>query len=156
MKPTNAFRQAPMAMLVLGLLACGEDPVAPQNTSLVGNWSFVGFTDGSRVGSTTGTWVFFDDGVMAVDISITFANEGTNLIAAVGSFERMDHSVTFELSGPLSSWDLAFTGPEVLLTQTAPDPADNTITLRRVGADALVGPRSARPPTLTAGYAGAR
>ena len=108
MKPTNAFRQA---LLVLGLLACGEDPVAPQNTSLVGNWSFVGFTDGARVGSTTGTWVFFDDGVMAVDISITFPNEGTNLIGAVGSFERMDNSVTFELFGPSSSWDLAFTGP---------------------------------------------
>ncbi len=137
---TNAFRQAPMAMLMLGLLACGEDPVAPQNTSLVGDWFFVGFTDGARVGSTTGTWVFFDDGLMAVDISIRFPNEGTNPIAAVGSFERMDNSVTFELSGPTSSWDLAFTGPDVLLTQTAPDPADNTITLRRVGADALVAP----------------
>ncbi len=87
-------------LLVLGLLACGEDPVAPQNTSLVGDWFFVGFTDGARVGSTTGTWVFFDDGVMAVDISITFPNEGRNPIAAVGSFERMDSSVTFDLGGP--------------------------------------------------------
>ncbi len=138
MKPTNAFRQAPMAMLVLGLLACGEDPVAPQNTALVGTWFFVGFTDGARVASTTGTWVFFDDGLMAVDISIRFPNEGTSPIAAVGSFECMDNSVTFELGGPSSSWDLAFTGPEVLLTQTAPDPADNTITLRRIGADARV------------------
>ena len=138
MKPTNTLRQAPRAMLVLGLLACGEDPVTPQNTSLVGDWLFVGFTDGTRVGSTTGTWVFFDDGVMAVDITITFPNAGTDLIGAVGSFERMDNSVTFELRGPSSSWDLTFTGPEVLLTQTAPDPADNTITLRRIGADARI------------------
>jgi hypothetical protein len=129
-----------MAVLILGTggWACGEDLVAPEDTSIVGTWFFIGFTDGSRVAATSGTWAFFEDGVMAVDVTIAFPGEGTSPIARVGTYEVMDDILTYELSGPLSSWTLQFDGPEVLLTQTAPDPADNTIRLRRVRAGRAV------------------
>lgn len=125
--------------------ACGEDPVAPDDTTIVGTWFFIGFTDGDRVASTTGTWVFFDDGLMAVDVTITFPQQNTTPIARVGSYEVVHDTLTYELNGPLSSWIIDFDGSEVLLTQTAPDPADNTIRLRRVGSEPAVvstsGPR---------------
>jgi hypothetical protein len=125
-----------MALLILatGSWACGEDLVAPEDTSIVGTWFFIGFTDGTRVATTSGTWVFFDDGLMAVDVTITFPGQNTNPLGRVGSYEVVGDTLTYELSGPLSSWTIAFDGPEVLLTQTSPPPADNTIRLRRVRA----------------------
>ena len=129
-----------MAVLILGTggWACGEDLVGPEDTSIVGTWFFIGFTDGSRVATTSGTWVFFDDGLMAVDVTITFPGQNSSPIGRVGSYEVLGDTLTYELTGGLSSWILGFEGPEVLLTQTAPAPADNTIRLRRVRAGQMV------------------
>ncbi|MCZ6918223.1 MAG: hypothetical protein O7I93_15725 [Gemmatimonadetes bacterium] len=94
---------AAMAVLVLGTgsWACGADPLEPQDTSIVGTWFFIGFTDGSRVAATSGTWVFFDDGLMAVDVTITFPGQGTSPIALVGSYEMVGDTLTYELTGSL-------------------------------------------------------
>ena len=79
-----------------------------------------------------------DDGLMAVDVTISFPGQGTSSIALVGSYEVVGDTLTYELTGSPSSWTVDFDGPEVLLTQTAPDPADNTIRLRRVQAGRAV------------------
>ena len=144
-KPTlSKALAAAMAVLVLGTgsWACGADPLEPQDTSIVGTWFFIGFTDGSRVAATSGTWAFFDDGLMAVDVTISFPGQGTSSIALVGSYQVVGDTLTYELTGSPSSWTVDFDGPEVLLTQTAPDPADNTIRLRRVRAGRAVAPPS--------------
>lgn len=118
--------------LALAALGCGgTGPTAPLDASLQGSWMFAGFTDGGRVASTGGTWAFFEDGTLALDIEFTFPDERTNLLAAVGTYERSADVVNLEIRGGASAWTLAFAGDEVVLTQIAPDPADNTITLRR-------------------------
>ncbi len=133
MSGSRTIRQSLLAgSLAVSCLACGsDDPVAPRDATLEGSWRFVGFTDGDRVASSSGTWVFFEDGLMALDIQFTFPNETTALFAAVGTWVPAGPAVTFEIRGRLTEWTMAFSGDEVFLIQTAPEPADNTITLRR-------------------------
>ncbi len=116
----------------LAIAACGnETPVGPPIPSLVGVWTLVGFTDGERVAVSSGNWVFFDDGVMATDLTVTFPNESTSFLASVGRYEQMEESARLQIRGRWSTWTLEFTDSDVVMIQTTPDPADNTITLRR-------------------------
>ena len=104
----------------------------PVNTSLVGNWTFIGFRDGENEATfTSGNWAFFGDGTLAIDIQWRFPNDVTHPWATVGDYERDGNVVSFDL-GATSSWEMEFVADRLILTQQGGPPADNVITLRRV------------------------
>ena len=133
-KDARVCSRAPiLALACAGVLtACGDDPVEPVNTTLIGVWNLVGLTDGDRVAMSSGTWVFFEDGLMAMDLEINFPDEGLSYFAATGNFTVTGDEVAFSIRGGSSRWHMEFSGTEVLLTQVSPEPADNTITLDRI------------------------
>jgi hypothetical protein len=109
---------------------CGKDATAP-DTSLVGTWDIIGFTDAGVTASTTGTWVFRSDGTFTVDGTVTFPGEPTDPILLAGTYTQNGLSVSLTVPGePTTNWTLTTDGNQVTLTENVAPPA-NTVTLRR-------------------------
>lgn len=136
MNATAVFRTTPGALLFaasLGVSACDrESPTEPINTSLVGVWNLVGFTSDGESAVSEGTWVFFEDGFMAMDLQFQFPNQKTSLFAGTGHFEQAGDRATLEIRGRPSTWRLEFTADTVHLRQTSPAPANTTLSLGRI------------------------
>jgi hypothetical protein len=111
------------------LTACGSDSTGP-NTSLVGTWDLIGFTDMGVAAVTTGEWTFRADGSMSVEGTVTFPGEPTDSLVADGTWAQSGVSVTLTISGQTGTWTLTESGNEITLTENEPPPA-NTIRLRR-------------------------
>jgi len=116
-----------MSMTALG---CGGDDGPEQAPSMVGDWDFIGFSDAGVEATTTGTVVFRADRSMSFDGTVTYPGENTEELAVEGTYEQTGSSLVLTVEGESSTWTMAPSGDEVLLTQVEAAPA-NTIRLRR-------------------------
>lgn len=106
-----------LALCLAALAACGStEPSAP---SLVGTWNLVSFSDSGTVGATTGTMTFAANGTWSVLGTVTYPGEPLDSLVASGLWVQNGYAVT--LSGASSgTWDLAFSGTQVVLTGRPP------------------------------------
>lgn len=122
-------RLFPFALAVsIGLGACG-DATAPGD-ALPGTWDLIGFSDHGVAAQTTGTVEFRTDGTFEVDGTVTFPGEPTETLHLAGTWSPGPETVTLTTADGPSTWDVAFSGNEAVLTLDEPAPA-NTIRLRR-------------------------
>lgn len=129
---SNCLRSIGVRVTLLAALftaACGQDAIQPA-TSLVGSWDLVGFTDAGTAATTTGTWVFREDGTFSVSGTVTFPGEPTDSIVQQGSYLQQTDRVTLTMASQTGIWWLAWSDNRVTLTRDAAPPA-NTITLQR-------------------------
>ena len=131
-----------IALTVTLLAACGTDSTAP-DTSLVGTWDLIGYTDMGVAAVTTGTWIFRSDLTMSVDGTITFPGQPTEPLVTTGTYAQNGRSVTLAIGTQSGTWGLVVIGNEVILTEDEPPPA-HTIVLRR---HSLRGPEPGSPKT---------
>ena len=124
----------PRTTLAIALIvgaACADSPTEPINTSLVGVWTLVGYEEGGRVASPSGTWVFFDDGFMALDLQLDFPTGPSGPLAATGNFQQVANGVVMEVRSSETAWGIEFTATHATFRQTSPQPANGKMILRR-------------------------
>jgi hypothetical protein len=111
--------------------ACRRESTGP-NTSLIGTWDLVGYSDMGVDGVTTGTWVFRPDGTFSVTGTITFPGEPTDPLVIDGTYVQSGTRVALTIAAQMGIWTVTASGNELTLTENEPPPA-NTVTLRRRG-----------------------
>lgn len=117
--------------LVLALAGCGGSDGSGPSVSLVGTWDFIGFSDAGVEATTTGTVVFGADGTVTWDGTVTFPGEPTDAISVTGIYQQTGSTLVLTFGAePSTTWTIAASGDEVLLTAVEAPPA-NTIRLRR-------------------------
>jgi len=107
-------------MLAAGVLAVlsaagGCDSTKP-STSLVGTWDLVSVSDSGTVGAGTGTIVFDAGGTFSVVGTVTYPGEPTDSLVVSGTWSQSGNTLTWTIGTRVSTFQLAFSGPEVTIT----------------------------------------
>jgi hypothetical protein len=97
---------------------------------MAGEWDFIGFSDDGVEATTTGSVVFHADGTLVWAGTVTFPGESTDTLDLDGTYQQTGSRLVLTFAGESSTWTIAESGDEVLLTAVEADPA-NTIRLRR-------------------------
>ena len=125
------YRVFLVGALTLAVLSCGGSDSSGPSVSLVGQWDFIGFSDAGVDATTTGTVVFGADGTVSWNGTVTFPGEPTEAISVSGTYQQTGNTLVLTFGAePSTTWTIAVSGDEVLLTAVEPPPA-NTIRLRR-------------------------
>jgi len=101
-------------------LASGCDSTSPEPslTDLVGTWDLISMTDSVTVGTTTGTMTFGAGGTFSIVGTVTYPGEPTDSLVIAGTYAQSGSAVTLTIGGTPSTWQVTFSGSEVVFTPT--------------------------------------
>lgn len=121
------FRGVSTTVLLLATVSCSSTEPIP---SIVGSWSMIAFRSDGVDATITGTMVFAANGTVTANGTITFPLEAPETLADTGTWSQAGRTLTLNLGGDTGTWELAFTGSDVVL-QLQGDASASRLTLRR-------------------------